>query len=127
AYRARHGDPRQAAVAYLDDAVGHFLDTLDARGVLDDTLVIVTSDESHGLDQARLASAWGFNLLLAPEQAQLPRRKEGVYGHIDLAASALDYLALPVPAATGRPSPPRDPRTRREILARPHGRPASHQ
>lgn len=125
-YLARHGDPRKAAVAYLDDAVGHFLDTLDARGVLDDTLVIVTSDESHGLDQARLASAWGFNLLLAPEQAQLPRRKEGVYGHIDLAASVLDYLALPVPAGIAGRSLLRDYGTGREILSHTNGRLRRH-
>lgn len=98
-YLERYPSAKQAAVAYLDDALGDFLDALAQQGVLDDTLVLVTSDESHGLDDVRLASAWGFNLLLAPEQTQLPALKDGVYGHIDLTASVLDYFALPLPDA----------------------------
>ena len=97
-YLARFPTAKQAAIAYLDDAVADFLQALHDQGVLKDTLVIVTSDESHGLENVRLASAWGFNLLLAPEQAQLPALKSGVYGHVDLTASVLDYLALPMPA-----------------------------
>lgn len=96
-YRARYPTAKQAVVAYLDDAVADFLDGLEKQGVLKDTLVLVTSDESHGVENVRLASAWGFNLLLAPEQAQLPALKSGVYGHVDLTASVLDYFALPVP------------------------------
>jgi phosphoglycerol transferase MdoB-like AlkP superfamily enzyme len=98
AYLARFPTAKQAAIAYLDDAAGDFLDALQHQGVLKDTLVIVTSDESHGLENVRLASAWGFNLILAPEQAQLPALKTGVYGHVDLTASVLDYFALPMPA-----------------------------
>src|SRR5690606_18357251 len=65
-YLERYDTPKQAAVAYLDDALGAFLDSLERQGVLKDTLVVVTSDESHGIDGVRLASAWGFNLTLAP-------------------------------------------------------------
>ena len=97
-YLERHGSARQAAIAYLDDAIGDFLDGLQQRGVLDDTLVVVTSDESHGIENVRLASAWGFNLMLAPEQAQLPSLKHGVYGHIDLTASIpVSYTHLTLP------------------------------
>lgn len=98
AYLARYPSAKQAAVAYLDDALGDFLDTLERQGVLEDTLVVVTSDESHGIDGVRLASAWGFNLMLAPDQVALPHVKSGTYGHVDLTASLLDYFALPVPA-----------------------------
>ena len=34
-YLERHGSARQAAIAYLDDAIGDFLDGLQQRGVLD--------------------------------------------------------------------------------------------
>ncbi|MGE8361333.1 LTA synthase family protein [Pseudomonas sp.] len=96
-YLERYPGAKQAAIAYLDDAVADFLTALEKQGVLKDTLVLVTSDESHGLENVRLASAWGFNLMLAPEQEKLPFIKDGVYGHVDLTASVLDYFALTVP------------------------------
>ncbi|KAF1067681.1 MAG: Phosphoglycerol transferase I [Pseudomonas citronellolis] len=96
-YLAKYPSARQAAVAYLDDSVDAFLRALDKQGVLKDTLVIVTSDESHGIDNVRLASSWGLNLVLAPEQAALPPIKSGVYGHVDLTASVLDYFGFAPP------------------------------
>lgn len=96
-YLARYPTPRQAAVGYLDDAVDAFLAGLEKQGVLKDTLVIVTSDESHGIDNVRLASSWGLNLVLAPEQAALPPVKSGVYGHVDMDASILDYFGFTPP------------------------------
>nr|WP_288357219.1 LTA synthase family protein [uncultured Pseudomonas sp.] len=120
-YLERHASAKQAAIAYLDDAVGDFLDGLQKRGVLDDTLVVVTSDESHGIENVRLASAWGFNLMLAPEQAQLPSLKRGVYGHIDLTASVLDYLALPLPANIAGRSMLRDYNQGRQIISYTNG------
>lgn len=120
-YLARYDTAKQAAVAYLDDAVGAFLDNLERQGVLKDTLVVVTSDESHGIDGVRLASSWGFNLLLAPEQAQLPHLKQGTYGHIDLTTSLLDYFALPIPVALGGRSLLRDYDSGREMISYTNG------
>lgn len=99
AYLQRYPEAKQAAVAYLDDAIDDFLSQLERQGVLDNTLVIVTSDESHGIDNVRLASAWGLNLILAPEQDRLPAIKGGLYGQVDLTGSVLDYLGLPVPGS----------------------------
>jgi len=47
-----------ATVAILDQAVADFLKGIRADGVLDDTLVIITSDESHGDDIGEWASSW---------------------------------------------------------------------
>ncbi|WP_028634231.1 LTA synthase family protein [Pseudomonas parafulva] len=116
-YLARYDTPKQAAVAYLDDALGGFLDALERQGVLKDTLVVVTSDESHGIDGVRLASSWGFNLTLAPEQRLLPTLKSGTYGHVDLATSVLDYFALPIPLALSGRSLYRDYDTGREMIS----------
>ncbi|MFA7895714.1 LTA synthase family protein [Pseudomonas putida] len=116
-YLARFDTPKQAAVAYLDDALGTFLDNLERQGVLKDTLVVVTSDESHGIDGVRLASSWGFNLTLAPDQARLPHLKGGTYGHVDLPTSLLDYFALPIPLALGGRSMYRDYDTGREMIS----------
>lgn len=116
-YMERYDTPKQAAVGYLDDALGQFLSGLERQGILKDTLVVITSDESHGIDGVRLASSWGFNLMLAPEQDQLPRVKSGVYGHVDLSASILDYFAVPVPSTLSGRSLFRDYETGREIMS----------
>lgn len=121
-YLDRYDTSKQAAVAYLDDAVGEFLDALERKGILKDTLVVVTSDESHGIEDVRLASSWGFNLTLAPEQAQLPRLKSGVYGHVDLSASLLDYFGLPIPAHLSGRSLFRDYASGREMMSFTNGK-----
>lgn len=121
AYLQRYSTAKQAAIGYLDDALGDFLDALAKQGVLEDTLVVVTSDESHGLENVRLASAWGFNLMLAPEQDRLPALKSGVYGHVDLTASLLDYFALPVPDNIAGRSLLRDYAAPREIISYTNG------
>lgn len=120
-YLERYPNAKLAAIAYLDDAIADFLNALEKQGVMKDTLVIVTSDESHGMENVRLASAWGFNLLLAPEQAKLPALKQGVYGHVDLTASVLDYFAFPVPAEISGRSLLRDYTSGREIMSYTNG------
>lgn len=121
-YLQRYETPKQAAVGYLDDALDQFLAGLERQGVLKDTLVVITSDESHGIDGVRLASSWGFNLTLAPEQAQLPRLNAGVYGHVDLSTSILDYFDLPVPTALSGRSLFRDYDSGREIMSFTNGK-----
>ncbi len=121
-YLERYETPKQAAVGYLDDAIEQFLSGLERQGVLKDTLVVITSDESHGIEGVRLASSWGFNLTLAPEQSQLPRLNKGVYGHVDLSTSILDYFDLPVPTALSGRSLFRDYDSGREIMSFTNGK-----
>ena len=97
----QYPDRLTAANAVLDQAVGEFLAGIKADGVLKDTLVIVTSDESHGARQADWISSWGLNIVFAPEQEQLPRSKAGTYGLLDMEASILDYFDLPIPDQVG--------------------------
>jgi hypothetical protein len=95
----RYGSRQAAAVAHLDQALARFLDDLRKSGTLDDTLVVITSDESHGAPGAGWYSSWGLAIVLAPEQDALPRLKSGMYGLVDIEASILDYLDLPIPPA----------------------------
>ena len=96
---AQYGSRKIASIAMLDLAVGRFIDDLRQNRILEDTLVIITSDESQGAEGADWYSAWGFAAVLAPEQKTLPRLKKGTYGLVDLEVSILDYLGLPLPPA----------------------------
>jgi hypothetical protein len=89
---------RRIAFRYLDEAVGEFVAELEARGVLDDTLVLLTSDESQGLRKAendtqkRLSQAWGFLIAMLPGGASL--LVDAPQAQIDIALSTLDWLGL---------------------------------
>jgi hypothetical protein len=90
-------DSFAAAVDYLDAALGEFVSELDAEGLLDDTLLIITSDESHGARRAKklratLSTNWGPLVMVLPERERLVI--DAPYGQSDIALSLLDYLGI---------------------------------
>jgi hypothetical protein len=87
-----YGDPRLASVAAADRALTRFLAGMEERGMLEDTLVIVTSDESHGIPGHWLSKNWGLFFALAPDLA--PEENPEVFSSIDIPNSILDYLGL---------------------------------
>ena len=100
---AQHPNRMIATSAILDEAVAGFLAGLRKDGVLEDTLVILTSDESHGDEMADWMSSWGIMAILAPERESLPRLKSGSFGLVDVTPSVLDYVGItPPPAVIGR-------------------------
>ncbi len=85
------------ALTYLDEAIGDFVKALEDRRVTEDTLILLTSDESmglRGLDPRSmiLFQNWGLLIALVPggwqEQVSEP------FGQVDLALSILDFLDL---------------------------------
>ena len=93
------GQSRQErAFRWADDALAELLAELGRRGVLDDTVVIVTSDESTGLvkadsaTQRLLSQSWSFALVMLPEPEA--KRVGTLYGHVDTALSIVDLLGL---------------------------------
>ncbi len=90
--------PKLRSVAFLDDAVDLFLSRLEEEGVLEDTLVILTSDESHGMNaDILLAGNWGLCVALPPRKHGTPpvsAVNEGLFGLADLPLSILDYAGL---------------------------------
>ncbi|MBT8453497.1 MAG: sulfatase-like hydrolase/transferase [Deltaproteobacteria bacterium] len=93
------GQTRQArAFRWADDALADFLDELGRRGVLNDTVVIVTSDESTGVRQAGsathrlLSQSWSFAVVMFP--APIVKRVDTVYAHVDTALSVTDLLGF---------------------------------
>jgi hypothetical protein len=97
AFAAQYPSRQRAAIALLDEAVADFIAGLRRDGVLDNTLVLITSDESHGSALADWVSSWGLAVILTPDN-DLPRIKQGGYGLVDITASVLDYLGLNMPA-----------------------------
>lgn len=83
---------KEAAVAYLDEALGDFIKQLGESGILNDTLVIFTSDESHGVTGQPYGNFWGLALARSPETSFMVN--SGVFGLIDIPYSVLDYLGL---------------------------------
>jgi len=90
------------AMDYLDRAVGFFIEEIEDLGILKDTLVLITSDESrekklHESDEvSMLSQAWGFLIALTPSG------DSGIvdepFMQLDLPISVLDYLDLSDPS-----------------------------
>ena len=114
---ANYPDRRAATVDQLDQALGQFIENLRADGVLEDTLVVIAADESHGAEIGDWTSSWGMGMVLAPEGETLPRLKPGGYGLVDTEISILDYLGLPVPEEVVGRSFFRDYTSPREMIA----------
>jgi len=96
----------QSEVAFVDDAIGAFLDGLRARGLYDDALVVVTAD--HGeeiLDRGWIGHTVTLHeeLVRVPLIVKLPRGDaDGRRGaRIDTPVSQIDLQATILDLATG--------------------------
>lgn len=100
-YRVDLGETkRERAYRYLDEAICTFIEKLDMAGILKNTLVVITCDESQGVkdlkgDPAskRLSQQWGLLAVLHP------KNNKGIViddktSQSDLAISVIDYLGL---------------------------------
>ena len=72
-WAARWPTRKEAAVAWLDAALEAFWARLEGEGILEDTLVVITSDESHGVTGHPFGRFWGLALAVAPEGAGVVR------------------------------------------------------
>ncbi|MGW8195573.1 MAG: LTA synthase family protein, partial [Desulforhopalus sp.] len=118
----KYGSRKIASVARLDEAVSRFINGLREDGILENTLVVVTSDESHGYEGADWYSSWGYAAILAPNQKKLPRLKGGTFGLMDVETSILDYLELPMPSSIIGRSFFRDYSAPREMVSNTSGK-----
>jgi arylsulfatase A-like enzyme len=90
-----------AETRFADEQIGALLDALDARGVLEDTLVLVTSDHGEALGEH---GAFGHyralyeELLRVPLLARVPTGADATVeeqvGLVDLAPTILDYAGV---------------------------------
>ena len=92
-------DAVAGALGYLDQAVDDFVHRLEARGVLERTVLVITSDESLGLGPRfddmtrRLSQSWGLLLVRSPASKKAQRVDEP-FAQSDLPLSLLDHLGL---------------------------------
>jgi arylsulfatase A-like enzyme len=94
-----------AEITYQDEQIGRMLGELRKRGVLDDTLVVVTADHGQGL----MEHDWAAHRLLYQEQVHVPLivRVPGAASQpvvrdlvrtTDVFPTILDYLGVAAPA-----------------------------
>jgi arylsulfatase A-like enzyme/Tfp pilus assembly protein PilF len=99
------GRPYDAEVAYTDSLVGDFRRALDERGLVEDTLVILTSDHGEGLgDHGEIVH--GFFLydstihvaliVRPPSHNGGGRVVDRAVSHVDLLPTILELVGLPV-------------------------------
>jgi len=105
-YAAEYEDLYAAEVAYTDELIGLFLEELESRGRLDDTIIILVSDHGEGL---RTHGEIEHGILLyeetvqvpliivAPERVEAGRRIRSLASIVDLAPTLLALLDLPIP------------------------------
>ena len=96
-----------AEIAYMDRAFGRFLDGLDALGIADDSIVVVTSDHGeafgeHGVHHhggnLHEEQLWVPLLWRAPRLVEPGRRVRGLASLADIPPTILALLGEPVPA-----------------------------
>ncbi len=88
----RFSSRKEAAVAYLDQALGDFFKRLEDMGALENTLVLFVSDESHGVTGQPYGRNWALAVAYTPESSGTVN--PAVFGLIDIPYSILDYLDL---------------------------------
>jgi arylsulfatase A-like enzyme len=95
-------------IRYLDGWIGDVIEDLEGRGILDETLIVITSDHGeefrdhgdfgHGnslyQEQLHIVLMMGFPDGLVPGGRRIPH----VVRHVDVLPTILDVVGLPTPA-----------------------------
>ncbi len=97
--REKSGDDFAKAIAYLDFSLDKFLKEIKKKGIFENTLIIITSDESNGLKKANnikriLSENWIPLVILTPNKEK--KLVSDYYIQSDLPLSVLDYLGIKI-------------------------------
>ena len=96
-----------AEIAYLDEAIGRFQQSLAAQKILQDTVIVLTSDHGESLGEHGEQTHGYFIyestlrvplIFRRPDDApQYPARVDDPAGLLDVAPTLLDFLGIPAP------------------------------
>jgi arylsulfatase A-like enzyme len=96
-----------AEISYMDHHLGRLLDELRERGILDEALLVVTSDHGENFWEhgAVFDHGWstyqttmrGVGIIRLPGAALAGTRVGGVAANIDILPTMLDHLGIPLP------------------------------
>jgi len=95
-------------VAYADDAFGRFIDQLEARGLHDNTLIVLTADHGESLGDGPFKNRYSHGrslheeIVRIPFALRLPRQTEGarvpdLVSLIDIAPTIVEAAGIPPP------------------------------
>jgi len=106
-FKSRYpGRPYEAEVAYVDSLVGTFRSGLEARGLMDESLIVLTGDHGEGLGQHHEGfhgffvydSTIHVPLIVRPPFGDLAGRTvEAPVSHVDLLPTILEATGQPLP------------------------------
>ena len=93
-------------VSFMDDQIGRILDSLDALGIADNTVVVFTTDHGHYLGHHGLTAKGAFHyedgirvpfIVRHPDQSNPGTVSQAIQSLVDLPQTFLDCCGLPVP------------------------------
>lgn len=100
-------DGYDTGIRYADEHVGHLLEVLDQKGVLDETMIVVTAD--HGENQGEL-NVFGDHqtadlitsrvpmIVRAPQLLPAGQARKAFHYQFDVGATLLELLGIEVPS-----------------------------
>jgi len=99
--RGRHRN----SLYYVDTQIGHLLEYLDQQGLIDNTLLVVTSDHGETLLEGRAGHGLSFTneeirvplIISNPVVFPKPIQKDVFANHLDLAPTLAALVGLPSP------------------------------
>lgn len=104
-YEGKFGNVNQEAFYTADKALESFIKGLELAGILNDTLLIITGDESAAMiDKSNISSMlnanWGALVIKTPNNDKYAT--DDFFAQFDLMTSILDYIGHPEKAIRGR-------------------------
>ena len=106
-FKSQYRHPYDAEVAYTDALIGEFREALKERGLLESSLLVLTSDHGEGLGQHN-EGFHGFFIydssvrvpliIRAPFGDLAGREVDQAVSHVDLLPTILEATGLPIPA-----------------------------